>query len=225
MMREMVENYAAHPEVVDNVDWYFMPLINPDGYEFSRTDNRMWRKTRSTTSIAGCYGADPNRNWDFHWAEGGTSSYPCSEIYTGPVPFSEIEMANVRDAILARASQLRIYLTVHSYGQMLLIPWGYDAVYPEDYPELEELGLAATDALTAVYNTKYDVGCSGVIYGPAVGASDDWNKGVAGIKYSYTLELPDNGRYGFLLPATEIMPVAVETWEFFKVLAERISAN
>ena len=34
-MRELVENYAAHPELVNNVDWYFMPVINPDGYQFS----------------------------------------------------------------------------------------------------------------------------------------------------------------------------------------------
>jgi hypothetical protein len=26
----------------------------------------MWRKTRSKTKVPGCYGADPNRNWDSH---------------------------------------------------------------------------------------------------------------------------------------------------------------
>ena len=39
------------------------------------------------------------------------------------------------------------------------------------------------------------------------GGSDDWAKGVAKIKYSYTVELPDTGLYGFLLPKSEILPV------------------
>lgn len=36
-MSELVENYAAHPELVDNLDWYFMPVINPDGYDYTHT--------------------------------------------------------------------------------------------------------------------------------------------------------------------------------------------
>ena len=43
------------------------------------------------------------------------------------------------------------------------------------------------------------------------GGSDDWAKGGAGIKYSYTVELPDTGNYGFLLPASRIEGVGRET--------------
>lgn len=38
IIRELVENYEAHPQYIDDVDWFFMPLINPDGYEFSHTN-------------------------------------------------------------------------------------------------------------------------------------------------------------------------------------------
>ncbi len=38
----------------------------------------------------------------------------------------------------------------------------------------------------------------------AAGASDDWVKGGAGVKYSYTVELPDTGKWGFRLPASKI---------------------
>ena len=41
----------------------------------------------------------------------------------------------------------------------------------------------------------------------ASGGSDDWVKGVAGVKFAYTVELPDRGDFGFLLPASEILPV------------------
>lgn len=40
----------------------------------------------------------------------------------------------------------------------------------------------------------------------------DWAKGVAGIKYSFIIELRDTGRFGFLLPETEIIPTASETF-------------
>ena len=47
IMKELVENGAQYPsEIVDQLDWYILPVLNPDGYEFSRTDNRMWRKSR-----------------------------------------------------------------------------------------------------------------------------------------------------------------------------------
>jgi murein tripeptide amidase MpaA len=37
-MSELVENNAAHPQYTENLDWYFMPVINPDGYEFTHTN-------------------------------------------------------------------------------------------------------------------------------------------------------------------------------------------
>lgn len=57
---------------------------------------------------------------------------------------------------------------------------------------------------------------------PAAGASDDYAKGVAGIKYSYTVELRDKGNYGFLLPPKEIIPTGIETFEAFKVIMEYV---
>lgn len=52
------------------------------------------------------------------------------------------------------------------------------------------------------------------------GGSDDWAKGVAGIKYAYTVELPDTGNYGFVLPASRIEPTGQETWEGVKAMAQ-----
>ena len=43
-----------------------------------------------------------------------------------------------------------------------------------------------------------------------LGGSDDWAKGGANIKYSYTIELPDTGRHGFLLPAKRALQTGKE---------------
>lgn len=77
-----------------------------------------------------------NRNFDFHWDEGGSSDLPCAETYNGGAAFSEIESQIIRDTILAIANQTAVYLTVHSYGQYWLTPWGYTADLPANYDQL-----------------------------------------------------------------------------------------
>ena len=55
-------------DIIDHLNIHVLPTANPDGYEYSRNSDRMWRKTRSDTgSSLGCMGVDGNRNWDFHW--------------------------------------------------------------------------------------------------------------------------------------------------------------
>nr|CAG4639773.1 EOG090X00QE [Daphnia pulex]SVE84696.1 EOG090X00QE [Daphnia pulex] len=165
LIRELVENYAAHPQYVDNIDW----------------------------------------NFGFHWDEGGSSDLPCGETYNGGAPFSAIESQIVRDAVLSVANQSVVYLTVHSYGQYWLTPWGYTPEYPADYPQLYDLAVRAVDKLTAVYGTQYTIGTSTNVLYIASGGSDDWAKGGAGIPYSYTVELRDTGKFGFELPATTVI--------------------
>ena len=46
-------------------------------------------------------GTDLNRNWGFHFADGGSSYDPCSQVYHGSGPFSEVENRNVRDFVWA----------------------------------------------------------------------------------------------------------------------------
>merc|ERR1711874_186033 len=78
-----------------SVDWYVMPLLNPDGYEYSRTTDRLWRKNRAPPPDGSdCYGVDLNRNWDVvGYGLGSVSGNPCSEVYKGPAKNSEPEVA------------------------------------------------------------------------------------------------------------------------------------
>jgi len=134
MLKELVENDADHPDLLDNADWFILPSANPDGYDWSRNHNRMWRKTRSDNGgIFHCKGVDANRNWGFHWNEGGSSNDKCSDTYHGPEAFSEIENVNVRDYLLARKDKLVFYNSIHSYSQLILLPWGFQQETPDDY--------------------------------------------------------------------------------------------
>lgn len=57
----------------------------------------------------------------------------------------------------------------------------------------------------------YKVGSSTNVLYEAAGGSDDWALGVAGVKYSYTMELRDTGDNGFVLPPDQIVPSGEET--------------
>ena len=59
---------------------------------------------------------------------------------------------------------------------------------------------------------------------PAAGGSEDYAKGVAGIKFSYCFELRDTGRYGFILPPNQIVPTGQETFAAVKSMAEDVIA-
>lgn len=70
-------------------------------------------------------------------------------------------------------------------------------------------------------NQAYTVGPSAALLYPAAGGSDDWAKSI-GIKYSYTIELRDKGRYGFVLPAQYIEPTAKEARVFCYTVAKAV---
>ncbi|ESN90282.1 hypothetical protein HELRODRAFT_123115, partial [Helobdella robusta] len=193
-------------------EFYILPLANPDGYEYSWIKDRLWRKTRSRYDDSTiCLGTDLNRNWDFFWAGEGTSKNVCRENYCGPNAFSEPEARAIASFILSKSANMIVYLSFHSYGQLFLAPWGYTTKVPADFYDM--VSLQRTEAIEAIRKTtgaKYNVGSTGRILYLASGASDDWVKGVAGVKYSYTLELRDTGTHGFLLPESEIQETALE---------------
>merc|ERR1712121_477352 len=222
MLNELVENDAAHPELTENLDWYFLPSHNPDGYRVSRNDDRMWRKTTTHYSGNTCQGTDANRNFDYHWGETGASPDSCSQTYYGPEPFSEVEARNVRDFVNAHKDNIKFYQTLHSYSQLILIPWGYTETPAPGYDAMYDLALRGYDALHAVHGEYYEVGCIPCVLYTAAGTSLDWALGVAHIPYVYSIELRDTGLYGFILPPEQIIPTAEETWAFHKVAAEQM---
>uniref|UniRef100_A0A0N5AUE8 Peptidase_M14 domain-containing protein n=1 Tax=Syphacia muris TaxID=451379 RepID=A0A0N5AUE8_9BILA len=137
---QLITKYGRQENItkmVDKFDWYIVPVANPDGYEYSMTADRYWRKTRSRNEKISkwCYGVDANRNWGYRWGEVGVSKNPCSGIYAGPEAFSEVEIVGVRDFINEKIQRLQAYISLHSYGQVILAPWGFTTQKPENYED------------------------------------------------------------------------------------------
>eukprot|EP00058_Branchiostoma_floridae_P006614 XP_002592102.1 hypothetical protein BRAFLDRAFT_84971 [Branchiostoma floridae] len=185
--------------------------------------DRMWRKTRSSSSMGLCKGVDANRNWGDHFNEGGSSNYPCADTYHGPRAFSEVETQSLSEWVKAKGQNIKAYLAVHSYSQLWMSPYGWTSEVPKDYDDLQILAKKAVSALAAVHGTKFDHGSiPGLLY-IATGNSIDWAYNEAGIKYSYAIELRDTGRCGFILPADQIKPSAEEFYAALQVVAEHIA--
>jgi murein tripeptide amidase MpaA len=114
--------------LVEGLDLFILPLLNPDGREHvqSPTGYQWWRKNRGFNAD-GSRGTDLNRNYDFlwQWTIGNTSSLPTADTYRGSAPFSEPETRNVR-WLLDTYSAITCFADVHSYSELVLYPWGDD---------------------------------------------------------------------------------------------------
>uniref|UniRef100_A0A5F9D5Q5 Carboxypeptidase B2 n=1 Tax=Oryctolagus cuniculus TaxID=9986 RepID=A0A5F9D5Q5_RABIT len=188
--------------------------------------NRMWRKNRSSHGGNRCVGTDLNRNFaSRHWCEEGASSVSCSETYCGLYPESEPEVKAVASFLRRNINHIKAYISMHSYSQKILFPYSYNRSRSKDH---EELSLVASEAVRAIENInkniRYTHGSGSESLYLAPGGSDDWIYDL-GIKYSFTIELRDTGRYGFLLPERYIKPTCTEALAAVLKIARHVIRN
>lgn len=66
----------------------------------------------------------------------GASSNPCSDTFAGPSAWSEPETEQLADYLRGLSSEVKLYLSFHSYGQYLLFPYGHTGEHVDNYEEL-----------------------------------------------------------------------------------------
>ncbi|MHA7814328.1 MAG: M14 family zinc carboxypeptidase [Phycisphaerales bacterium] len=205
--------------LLDNARVVIVPVGNPDGYAYSWSEQRFWRKTRRDNGD-GTFGVDINRNWSFQWGGEGASQSTASNTYHGPAPFSEPETRALRDVGLALGDKLVAQIDYHSYSQLILWPYGYAASLVTASPwadSLEHIATCVADEIHATSGEQYTPQQSTGLY-PASGTSKDWFYGVFA-RPAYTLELRTLN--SFNPPSSEIRPCANENYEGFKVYIEK----
>ncbi|XP_069457395.1 carboxypeptidase B2 isoform X3 [Ovis canadensis] len=215
-----------HTNLLKNMDFYIMPVVNVDGYDYTWKKDRMWRKNRSLHEKNACIGTDLNRNFaSKHWCGEGASSSSCSEIYCGTYPESEPEVKAVADFLRRNIKHIKAYISMHSYSQKIVFPYSYSRSRSKDH---EELSLVAQEAVYAMENIhrniRYTHGSGSESLYLAPGGSDDWIYDL-GIKYSFTIELRDKGKYGFLLPERYIRPTCSEALAAVAKIASHVVRN
>uniref|UniRef100_G3NY46 Peptidase M14 domain-containing protein n=1 Tax=Gasterosteus aculeatus TaxID=69293 RepID=G3NY46_GASAC len=200
--------------MLQNLDVYVTPVINVDGYVFSwATDTtRRWRKSRSTPPPGGsCYGVDLNRNFNANWGTVGVSFDSCANNYCGKSAGSEPEAQAVMDFVGGMVNRTVCFLTIHSAGQLVLLPYGHPEISAPNYAELGSVGEAAASEMKKVHGMDYTVGTSPQLLYPNSGSSRDWAR-LVGVPFSYTFELRDKVEFRYLLPEEQIQPACEEAY-------------
>ncbi|XP_011704931.1 PREDICTED: zinc carboxypeptidase-like, partial [Wasmannia auropunctata] len=205
---------SNNPEVralAESHDWYIFPSFNPDGYVYTHTMDRFWRKSRKPNTNGTCYGTDLNRNWDYKWNTNSIYNSSCSH-YAGSAPLSEIETKSMSEYIRSISHKFYAYISFHSYSQLLLFPYGYTKVHIQNYEDLYTIGSKSITALKKKYGTEYQIGSIAETFYMASGTSVDYIKGIYDKPIVYVYELRDQGHYyGYLLPPEQIIPTGEET--------------
>lgn len=205
--------------ILETLDLWLVPCMNPDGREFALTADRLWRKNRRPNPGTAAIGVDLNRNFDVLWGVTGgeTSCVPGSVVYCGPEAFSEPETRNIRHLLETR--RLNCLLDVHSFSELVLWPWGHapsqstdpsksfttlpsgtcapigvsgyqEYVEPRDLQRFQTVGERIVSAIAAVRGRQYTSKASSALY-PSTGTLGD---------YAYARHIADPGQqktYGF----------------------------
>lgn len=189
--------------LLNDVNFVILPVMNPDGYEYSHTNNNMWRKSRQPNAGSDCIGTDLNRNYAFKFAGEGSSNNPCSDTYHGVEAFDNKETQSIKKFADANADNMLVFTDVHAYGYMWMNPWGWTYDYPANYTVMKACGDAAAEAIKGVHGSVFETGTAAQVIYVCSGASDDWMYGSKGVVFSFNPEV--RGR-SFQPDASNIMP-------------------
>eukprot|EP01087_Luapelamoeba_hula_P020110 TRINITY_DN6793_c0_g1_i1.p1 TRINITY_DN6793_c0_g1~~TRINITY_DN6793_c0_g1_i1.p1 ORF type:complete len:436 (+),score=80.70 TRINITY_DN6793_c0_g1_i1:40-1308(+) len=226
VLQQLIEGYGRDAEVttfLNRVNITVVPIVNPDGYDFSWTNTRLWRKNRRRNAGSSYYGVDLNRNWDAKWCEAGASKSPSSDTYCGTGPFSEPESKSVSELVRQIASldgnntAIKLALDMHAYSQLLLRPYGWTTKNPPNYAELFKLGANMASLIRQTHGKTYQNIAAIDLYA-TTGSAEDWWYESANVPITYTFEMRDTGAYGFLLPPNQIIPTGQEIWAALEYL-------
>lgn len=212
----LLSNYATDPvakRIVDTRELYFVPCVNPDGYEYNRSirpgGGGMWRKNRRNNGSS--YGVDLNRNWPTGWSapNGGNSTNPSSDTYRGTAPLSEPEVKALDNFIKSR--NFTLGCSTHTYTDILLRPWGYQRSAPSNEADYKVIDAAATkvNGINAGVTSQ-------VLYIAAGGALDHYH--THGM-FGYSPELGRSNEGGFWPNPTNQVAISTRHQDMYRQFA------
>lgn len=215
-------------KLLDHFDVTFLPTINPDGYEYTWSTDRLWRKNRQQTSLPFCSGIDLDRSFSFGWDGSDGADNPCSEDFAGAAPLEALESKRLTEWAHNQTENNNVsfvaFLDLHSYSQQVLYPYSFTCDSdPPNLEDLEEVALGLAKSFRLANGHYYGVSsaCEGSIsmeeeeqlkrrfpkaqMGAQGGSALDYFYHELRVKYAYQIKLRDTGSYGFLLPKEHIV--------------------
>ncbi|GAA3432523.1 M14 family zinc carboxypeptidase [Kutzneria kofuensis] len=203
---------ATATSILDTTEVWVIPIANPDGVDVVASGGNSPKMQRKNVDNArGCSGVnigiDLNRNSTFKW--GGDSNDPCAETYQGTARGSEPEVTGLEkffrsiypvqrgtgDNDPAPVTARGTMITLHSFGNDIIVPWGWTEKKSPNDAQLRALGQKMAASNGYVVDTN-----GGTVGYSTPGTTDDFTYGVLGVA-SFTIEVgPDSGSCGGFFP-------------------------
>src|SRR5262245_11358507 len=213
LMDLFTDNYGSDTQITNLVNTreiWILPDLNPDGgeYDIATGSYRSWRKNRQPNPGSSFVGTDLNRNWAHQWGCcGGSSGSFSSETYRGASPESAPEVAAVanfvRSRVIGGVQQIKVGIDWHTYGELVLWPYGYTFSDTAPGLTLDDRNTFATLGQQMAATNGYTPEQASDLY-IADGTIDDWLWGSQRI-FGYTFEMFPVGSPGFY-PPDEVIP-------------------
>lgn len=200
--------------LLNNRRIWIIPVLNPDGYLYNQKrypkGGGLWRKNRRPINDS-TFGVDLNRNYGpfefWNANNNGSSTNPQNETYRGPEPFSEPEIAALRNFCFSRKFSLA--LNYHTYGGMLIYPYSALPYETPDSNWFRNFGMFIQQFNSYYFGTdKQTVGY------PTRGSSDDWFYTIDSTKGKVFAFSPEASYQfdGFWPDKNRIIPIAQENY-------------
>uniref|UniRef100_A0A182MRH7 Peptidase M14 domain-containing protein n=1 Tax=Anopheles culicifacies TaxID=139723 RepID=A0A182MRH7_9DIPT len=216
IIHELLRNSNSYPQA-NNFQWIIVPVPNPDGYEYTKTNDRSWCKNRVPQSYND-YGVDLDRNFAYKWEDSirFDSNDPAAETFRGTGALSEPETQGITDLLQYHADAY-LYVDIQVFGQRIFIPWGYTEELAPNVNLLQSVAEAGASAIYAQSNQAFQVGTPAELEEIAAGSSMDFCNSI-GIKASVTLKVSSDT---YDLPPENIIPVGQEAFIAVIAMAEK----
>lgn len=227
-------------KLLEEFNIIFIPVLNPDGVEYSWQVDRLWRKSRQQTNLRYCRGLDLDHAFGYGWDGSQAQADPCSESYGGEQPFQAVEAMQLatwaRNETLNNVNFVGL-VDLHSYSQQILFPYAFSCqAVPPNLENLEELAAGIAKAIRLANGESYSVtsACEGAAtrndqftsrMESGGGSAIDWFYHEMGAHFSYQIKLRDTGSYGFLLPKEYIVPTGEEVFSAMKYFGDYLLGN
>jgi murein tripeptide amidase MpaA len=222
LIHMLVEHHPEYEYILENVDFVFIPMANPDGYEYSHTVDRNWNKNRRLIGRS-CYGVDLNRNFDFQYLP---YSDPCDEHYGGHRAASEAETQAIQQILDAFEGKIAMYISLQAHGQQILTPYNYAPVNGDNHRESMMLASKVARKIKEFNDREYKFGPGGrLLETPERGTSSDYAHGVKNVPLAFTVKLPAGGDSGYEVPEDQLDSILTESWFGFLEFVNHINTE
>ena len=154
LFRNLVDGYGTDERVTQMVDTAEITIIfnlNPDGSEYDHGSGEIlsWRKNRQPTPGSSEIGTDINRNFGYQWGTNPLNASPSAWTYRGPRAWSTPEASAfkryVDGRVVERQQQIRVHVTLHQHGRIMLYPFGYTKSAVPDADDHARLAAIAAE--------------------------------------------------------------------------------